>query len=139
MMEQLKRILNKGKHSLVVDNNGIHVFGGRGISDLYRLLNDSPEVLKGARVADKVVGKAAASLMILAGVRELYAEVASKEALVLLDRYKIPVSAPVATKYISNRMHTGLCPMELCVANCQTPEECLAAIERMIKTQSINK
>ena len=39
-------------------------FCQRGVADLWHLLNSSPELLKGAFVADKVVGKAAAALRV---------------------------------------------------------------------------
>lgn len=132
-MDELKQLLIAGGHSLVVVNQGIHTFDGRGIADLYRLLHESPELLSGARVADKVVGKAAAALMILGGVNELYAEIISLKALKMLDQYGISVTAPGAVQQIFNRQHTGPCPMESCCADCTTPEECLVEIEKKIK------
>lgn len=68
MMDELVRILQDGKHSLVVAGDGIRTFDGRGISDLYGILTEHPDWLRGASVADKVVGKGAAALLILGGV-----------------------------------------------------------------------
>ena len=50
-------------------------FNERGVKDLYRLLTEEPELLRGAFVADKVVGKGAAALMILGSVEEVYTDV----------------------------------------------------------------
>lgn len=66
MPDELIRILQDGNHSLVVAGDGIRTFDGRGISDLYGLLTEHPGWLRGASVADKVVGKGAAALLILA-------------------------------------------------------------------------
>ena len=45
-----------------------YLFRQRGVRDLHDLLRGRPELLRGSFVADKVVGKAAAALMILGGV-----------------------------------------------------------------------
>ncbi|MGN1375455.1 MAG: DUF1893 domain-containing protein [Prevotella sp.] len=140
MIKELKQLLLQGNHSLIVANGGIHTYDGRGISDLYRLLNEAPELLNGASVADKVVGKAVAALMIQAGIKELYAEIISISAFEILDAYGITVFYHVIVKHISNRQNTGLCPMESCCENCRTPEECLAEIEKiLIKTSQNDK
>ena len=67
-MEKLIRLLHKGNYSLVVAHGEIRTFSGRGVSDLYALSGEDPGFLRGASVADKVVGKAAAALMIVAGL-----------------------------------------------------------------------
>ena len=46
----------------------IRIFRERGVKDLFRLLKEEPVMLRGAFIADKVVGKAAAALMVLGGV-----------------------------------------------------------------------
>ena len=64
MLEDIIRLLHEGKHSLVVSNGEVRTFDRRGVADLYALLQEDSDFLKGASVADKVVGKAAAALMI---------------------------------------------------------------------------
>ena len=78
IMEKLIRLLHEGNYSLVVAHGEIRTFSGRGVSDLYALSGEDPGFLRGASVADKVVGKAAAALMIVAGVSELHADVISR-------------------------------------------------------------
>ena len=63
MLEDIIRLLHEGKHSLVVSNGEVRTFDRRGVADLYALLREDSDFLKGASVADKVVGKAAAALM----------------------------------------------------------------------------
>lgn len=139
MIDDLYRRLTDGGHSLVVENGGIHTFDSRGISDLYRLWQTSPDVLRGARVADKVVGKAAAALMILGGVKQLFVGIVSAPALSLLSEYGVAVKYEQAVPNIINRQKTGLCPMESCCLGCSTPAECLVEIEKQIGKFTIKK
>ena len=80
MMDDLIKLLHEGNHSLVVSNGEVRTFDGRGVADLYRLLRQEPELLRGASVADKVIGKAAAALMIRGQVKEVHGDVVSSPA-----------------------------------------------------------
>ena len=62
----------------------MRIFRERGVADLFRLLREEPQLLRGAFIADKVVGKGAAALMVLGGVEGLFADVVSRPALELL-------------------------------------------------------
>lgn len=55
----------------------MRIFRERGVADLFRLLHEEPQLLRGAFIADKVVGKGAAALMVLGGVEGLFADVVS--------------------------------------------------------------
>lgn len=132
MMDELVRILQDGNHSLVVAGDGIRTFDGRGISDLYGLLTEHPDWLRGASVADKVVGKGAASLLILGGVRELFAGVISTSALGLLEDSGISLRFAKKVPYIINRKGDGLCPVEALCKDCKTAAECLPFIQGFI-------
>ena len=67
-MEELINLLHTGGYSCTIANKGeIRTFTQRGVADIYDLLTQEPEFLKGASIADKVVGKGAAALMILGG------------------------------------------------------------------------
>ena len=93
------------------------------------LLHEEPELLDGAFVADKVVGKGAAALMAAGRVRELFADVVSHAALELLNGAGIPVSYTVAVPHIINRAGDGICPVERLCAGARTAAECLPLIE----------
>lgn len=133
MMRKIIGILHDEGHALVLLNGSIHTYDERGVSTLYRLLQENAPLLKGALVADKVVGKAAAALMVLGGVREVYADVVSQLALDLLGKTKVEVSYGKVVPHIVNRLGTDWCPMETRCVDCQTPEECLVEIEKFIK------
>ena len=57
-MEELINLLHTGGYSCTIANKGeIRTFTQRGVADIYDLLTQEPEFLKGASIADKVVGK----------------------------------------------------------------------------------
>ena len=130
--DELIRILQDGNHSLVVAGDGIRTFDGRGISDLYDLLTEHPGWLRGASVADKVVGKGAAALLILGGVRELFAGVVSTSALGLLKDSGIPVRFSQEVAHIVNRKGDGVCPVETLCKECTTAAQCLPLIREFV-------
>ena len=87
MTEEIINILHEGQSTCVIKNSsGIHTFTNRGVADLYDLYTDNPEFLAGASVADKAVGKAAASLMILGGVASVYTDVISSPSLTMMRK-----------------------------------------------------
>ena len=112
-MEELIQSLRDGNYSCVVKNlNKTYTFSQRGVADLYDMVKNKSGILKGASVADKVVGKAAAALMILGGVSELYAEVISLPALTLLRAAGVAVDFGCEVPFIENRNKTDWCPLE---------------------------
>lgn len=132
-MNDLIELLHKRRHSLVVANGEICTFKGRGVTNLYHLLQDDPGFLYEASIADKVVGKAAAALMALAKVKEVYADVISRPALDLLSKTDIKISYGVVAPHIINRTATGWCPLETRCFDCATPEECFHQIKVFYK------
>ena len=131
------RILHYGNHSFVEAGVGIRTFDGRGISDLYGILTEHPDWLRGASVADKVVGKGAAALLILGGVRELFAGVISTSALGLLEESGISLRFGKEVPYIINRKDDGICPVEALCKDCKTAAECLPFIQGFINKLKI--
>ena len=123
--------------SCVIYNGGeIRLFWERGVQDLYRLLKTEPDFLRGAFIADKVIGKAAAALMALGGVDEVFARVISSPARELLERSGIKVDFLSEVPHIINRTQTGWCPLETCCFRMHTAEECLQQIEGFIHTMN---
>ncbi len=134
----LTEILCEGNHSLVVGaaDGTVATFNGRGIADLYGILASS-SLLRDADVADKVVGKGAAALMVLGGIRSVHAAVISAPALELFRQsLSIEVSYDKVVPNIINRRGDGLCPVETLCGPCATAEECLPLITRFIQSQN---
>ena len=111
-MDKLIKLLHEGNYSCVIKNKEISTFTQRGITDLYDLLNTDPAFLRGAQIADKVIGKAAAVLMVLGRVQEVYTDIISEPALVLLRRANIKLDCMQVVPRIQNRYRTGWCPLE---------------------------
>ena len=119
--------------SCIIRNNGTtRTFHERGVKDLHRLLMQEPEILSGASLADKVVGKGAAALMISGGVKWIYADVISKAAMVLFEQSRVEVQYGEIVPNIINRAGTDICPVEKLCQECKTAEECLPLIDKFI-------
>lgn len=115
---------------VVRSGDTIRIFRKRGVADLLDLLHNHRDFTAAAFIADKVVGKGAAALMVLCGFGEVYAEVISTPARRLLDEAGIAVSFAVESPNIRNRAGTGICPVEQLCAECRTAEEALPLIEK---------
>lgn len=127
--------LHTEKCSCVIRNGKeIRVFRERGVKDLYRLLKEEPEFLRGAFIADKVVGKAAAALMILGGVSEVFTDVVSQPAYKLFVRARVHAEYTRMVPHIVNRTQTDWCPLERRCAIAITAEDCLPEIEAFIES-----
>lgn len=135
MIQQLVDILHSQGHSLVIYNGSVHSFDGRGVSDLYRIYTTDPELLYGATVADKVVGKGAAALMVLGKIRQVHADVISRPALSLLESTDISVGYSSVVDNIINRQGTGICPVETLCLDCKTAVECLPKITQFLNSK----
>ena len=110
---------------------GEQIFASRqaGISPMLDWLSEKAD-LHGFAAADKIVGKAAALLFVLAGVSAVYGEVMSEAGLSVLEGHHIPCSYGTLVPYIINRKGTGMCPMEETV---QTVSDPATAFEKLLK------
>ena len=113
-MKALIDILHSDGLTLVLksDDGTIHRFTQRGVKDLLTLVTESPETLKGALIADKAVGKAAAACMVVGGVKHVHADVMSEPALALLQHHGVEAEYGTLVDHIINRTGDGWCPME---------------------------
>lgn len=133
-MEELINLLHSGGYSCVIANNGkVRTFTQRGVADLYDLLTQEPEFLKGALIADKVVGKGAAALMVLGGVKELYTDIVSSKAMELFRASVVKVGFAQEVPFIWNRDHTGWCPVETLCSEEESAEAILPLIRGFLE------
>ena len=103
----------------------------RGVKPLLDWLENG--IGKDFSAADKVVGRAAAYLYCLLGIRSLYAQIISQPALAVLEKYNIPTQYDRLVEGIRNRAGDGPCPMEAATADAQPPEQALAMIRETLK------
>ena len=133
--ELLVQLLAAERCSCVIRNGDtVRLFRHPGVRDLFELLQREPAFLAGAFVADRVVGKGAAALMILGGVRELHAATVSEAALELLRPSGVALTCDTVVPYIVNRAGTGVCPVEQRCRDCRTAAECLPRIAAFLET-----
>lgn len=129
-LPQLTDILHEERCSCVIaSKEGITICRDRGVRDLFRILQETPSLLENALLADKVIGKGAAALMVVGMVKEVYADVISRPALDLLATAGIPVSYGECVPNIINRAATGICPVEILCMEASAAEECLPLIK----------
>ena len=101
----------------------------RGVGSLISWIDGDTD-LSGFSVADKVIGKGAAMLLVILGVKEAYAPVMSEPARATLAAHGIDAYYGSRVPAIRNRMNTGRCPMEEAVLGIDDPAEALAAIKK---------
>lgn len=134
-METLINLLRRSHCSLVVrDTAGrITTYNKQGVRDLDDLLYRHPARLQDAEVADKVIGKAAAGMMVKGGVRKAYAEVMSRQALPLFDQARVDYSYGKLVDHIIIAAGDNRCPLEQIVAHCQTADEVVETLRQHFK------
>lgn len=104
----------------------------RGVAFLLELL-DTRADMKDAFVADKVVGRGAAFLYVLLGVKAVYALVMSVSAKEVLTQNGIEAFCDTAPSRIMNRTKTGFCPVESAVQDITDPQAALPAIRHRLE------
>ena len=98
--------------TVISPKEGIIERVGPGIGPLLRLYLEHPSCLEGAEVFDKVIGKAAAAILVLGKAKCLKAHLLSEQAIPLLKEAGIAYEAEIIAPNILNHAKTDLCPME---------------------------
>ena len=126
--ERAKELLQRGGYSCVFcDRDRVLTDRRRGIAPILERI-EAGESLRGMAVADKIIGKAAAMLLLCGGAQSVYGEVMSKQAKTLLEDAGVTVSCGTLVKAIRNRTDTDICPMEKAVASLKAPAEAPAVL-----------
>lgn len=131
-LERAKSLLSANDLTCAIVKDGfVYEEKSRGVKPLLGLLErgDCP---KGASAADKVVGKAAAFLYVLLGVKDVYALVVSDLAAEVFGRFGIGLTYEKRVPMIRNRTDTGFCPMESAVLDIDDPQKAPGAIRKKL-------
>lgn len=121
------------RFSLIVNLGGKEYnYTQSGIKPLFLQLTYG-DGLKGAVVADRVIGKAAAFLMVYGGVAEVYTKVISSHAAEVFSKFGVKYTAEKSVDYIVNRSGDDMCPMEKACLNVDTPEKAVEILTEKIK------
>ncbi len=127
--ERAKNLLEDNNYTCVLCKGGeAYTSTERGVKPLLDML-DGTENLNGFSAADKIVGKAAAMIYVLLGVKEVYAEVLSRAGAEVFAKYNIACEYGKLTEQIINRNGDGICPMEKAVQEIDDPVLGLEAIK----------
>ena len=137
-LERAKTLLEEGKYTLVlVKGEKVITSYERGVKPLLGLLDEGKDV-RGFTAADRIVGKAAAFLYVLLGVKAVYANVLSILAEGVLLGHGIAVEGQPRTERIINRAGDGFCPMETAVENITDPMQAYRAIKAKLNEMKID-
>lgn len=104
----------------------------KGIAPMMAMLQEDADSLRGACVADRVIGRAAALLMEKAGAAAAFGEVVSSHALDAFRQSGISFSYGKEVEYIINRTKTGMCPMEETVLEITDAEAAYHALKKKL-------
>lgn len=134
-MELLKTRLDiPDVRGVVMSANGeIREFHRRGVIDLFTLVTEEPEFLHGGKIADRVIGRGAALLLLKAGIAEVFAYVISQGALDILTQNGIEVSYSTVQPHIINRTGNDICPVEKLTQDIISPDEAYWKIKEFLE------
>ena len=116
----------------VVSVDNVFTSQERGVKPLLHLLTEKKNFLKGASVADKVIGKAAALLMVLGEIKEVHTLIISEPAIKVFEKYNIPCFYDKKVDRIINRTGDGLCPIETLCLDVDDPQEAFNLITEKV-------
>ena len=133
-LEQAKSLLITSASTIAVVSTGeVFTSQERGVKPLLHLLSEKKGFLKGASVADKVIGKAAALLMVLGEIKEVHTLIISEPAIKVFEKYNIPCFYDKKVDRIINRTGDGLCPMETLCLDVEEPKEAFTKIKEKVQ------
>ena len=133
-----RRTLATGNTRLVIvkDSEIVTQSDDRGITALLDYAADPIPEDRGASMADRAVGKAAALLAVASGIVAVYTPLMSEPAFHVLNREGIQARFGTLVSQILNRPRTDLCPLESLVAGIQDPRQALEEISRWCEIQA---
>ncbi len=133
-MKSFLEELEKTGSSLMIYKNRELIFNSssNGVRPYLEAIDKLGEVLNGSVIVDKIVGRAAALLIIYSKAREAYASVLSTPGKQILDHYKLPVTYTYLVEHIKMKDGRIYCPFESMVQGISDPLEAyLAILEKM--------
>lgn len=129
-LEKAKNLLKNKQYTFVAVSKGkiIKTSHERGVIPMLEIIRDYQNILADTVIADKIIGKAAALLLVGHKVKQIYAEVLSQQAKEVLDQYSIVYQYEKYVAYIQNRSKDGQCPMEKLTQNINDPQIAYSSI-----------
>ncbi len=122
--------LDKTGNSLMIYSHGQLIFQStsKGIRPHLEAIEKHGESLRGTLMVDKIVGRAAALLILYSEAAEAHAQVLSRPGKQVLDMHGLPISYVELTDHIKLKDGSIYCPFERMVQGVTDPGEAYAAI-----------
>lgn len=131
--ERAVSLLHRDGYTCVLcDRDRVLTSREHGLAPLIRLL-DTNESLQDMAAADHLIGRAAALLLLAAGVKAVYGEVMREDAHRLLSDAGLCVKYGTLVPEILNRTGTAPCPMEQAAAAVTDPAEALPVLRKAMQ------
>lgn len=134
-LEFAKNSLLQSENTFILVKSGeiLKKSDNRGLKPILEIYNKEKNLLKNATIADRVIGKAAAMLLIDAEIKSLYAEVISNHALEILKKTQIEFDYSILVDEIKNRDRSDTCPMEKLALDSYNTDELILKIEEFFR------
>ena len=131
--EAVKMIHGNRAECVIVKNDKIAVVErGRGVSPLLKIYDNHRAEMQDSAVVDKVIGRAAAFIVIAGKSGSVYGKIMSEDAMELLKKHNIKYSCGLQVPRILNNKRDGLCPLEASVLGIEDPRLALTAMRKRI-------
>jgi len=132
--ERARQMIKDNEASCVLIKNNviIHAAKGSGVAPLIKIYEETPCMLKGAFVVDRIIGKAAAAILLLGEAEKAYGEVMSNSARAYLSSRNFKFGYGRCVDIISNRTGNGICPLEKSVLEIDDPEAAYHVLKETI-------
>jgi len=136
VLDEARGMIKAGDVSCVVIKDGsiAHTACGRGVSPLRAIYEDKPEMLKNAFVVDKIIGKAAAVILVLGKAKQAHGIIMSFSAKQYLETHGIAVGFDRCVDVITARSGSGICAIEKSVIDIDDPYEAYDTLTRKIES-----
>lgn len=134
-----KKILVKNEllysnNSLVIYlNNTLKKHRQKGVKALISILDADNNALKNSYVADKVVGKAAALILVDSKAKYVYAKTISLHAIKVFKENNIKFDCYEVVPYINNKENSGMCDLEKLCLDITNPQEAHQKIKQYLE------
>lgn len=131
-IEKAKEKLVDDITCVLVKDDKIILSKDKGIAPILKLIN-AGENLENFSLADRIVGKAVAMLVVYSKIREVYAEVLSEKGEEVLKKHNIKYSYKTLTPNIINRKGDDICPMEKTVSEIEDATLAYHALKKKVE------
>ncbi len=137
-MNDKELAINKLKESdytlvIVKDNKVVYKSKKESVGSIVGLLENDPEILENAIVADKIIGRAVAMVCDYSSVKYCFGKIVSNGAVDIFEKRNLKYDAELIVKAIKNRDNTDLCPIEKLTLDVDDSKEGIKRIKDFLK------